>query len=100
MTEIYQCLRSGACCTSFEVRGVPGYPKGVKPEQEACIHLVRASKDRNGIWHRARCQLHGTPNFPAECASFNFAGPGGVCGLGLAVWKSRGIVNPQDQLRD
>ncbi len=95
-----KCLQSGACCISFEVHGVLGYKNGVKPEFEACKHLIKAYKDENGKWHHAKCLLHDTPDYPDECRKYNFPGPNNMCGLGQAVWKSRGVENPQTDLLD
>lgn len=95
MTDTVRCLRSGGCCISFEVRGVPGYADGVKPAQQLCLHLTPAQRDENGIWHRATCQLYNTPDFPIECQRFDFPGPEGMCGLGIAIWRERGVDRPQ-----
>lgn len=95
-----KCLRSGECCTAFEVHGVPGYANGKKPEFEACKHLVRAYQDHNGQWHRALCILHNTPEYPNECKDFDFPGANGMCGLGQSIWKARGVDNPSIELID
>ena len=95
-----KCLRSGECCTAFEVHGVLGYLEGKKPAFEACKHLVKAYQDNCGQWHRAHCKLHGTSDYPDECEKFNFPGDNGMCGLGQAIWKARGIDNPDVEAAD
>jgi len=95
-----RCLRSGACCVSFRVHGVPGYINGVKAEFEQCIHLVPAHPDADKCWHKASCVLHGTPQFPDECARFDFPGPSDQCALGQAIWRARGVVEIEKDLAD
>lgn len=95
-----KCLQSGVCCTSFEVHGVPGYKDGIKPEFEPCRHLIQAYKDGNGKWHRAKCQLYHTPDFPEECRMFNFPGPNLTCAIGEAMWKKRGVEDPENEILD
>lgn len=95
-----KCLQSGACCISFEVHGVPGYKDEVKHAQTICIHLVQRYQDEKG-WHRARCLLHNTSDYPDECRKFNWIdNPENVCQLGKSVWKHEGVKNPEDDLID
>lgn len=86
-----KCLQSGACCFTFEVHGVPGYQDKIKPERQQCHHLIPAYKDFEGKWHKAKCKLYNSLDFPGECRKFNFPGTNGMCGLGQAIWKSRGV---------
>jgi len=95
-----KCIRSGACCVSFEVHGVPGYESGIKPSNEVCLHLVSAYKDEQNRWHHAKCLLHDTSDFPLECRNFNFPGSNNICGLGEAVWKTRGVFQFEIDLSD
>lgn len=95
-----KCLQSGTCCISFEVHGVPGYKDNIKPEFKPCIHLIQAYKDEKGKWHRAKCLLYHSSDFPDECKKYNFPGPNQKCGLGQATWKNRGIKDIEKELID
>lgn len=69
--EKYECLRCGECCFTWEVHGVSGYPKGVKPEREQCKHLIPVRKnEETNQWELTECKIHGTKDYPEECERF------------------------------
>jgi hypothetical protein len=98
---MFKCLRSGACCTKYEVRGVVGYPEGIKPEGEPCIHLILPAYDEEKKgWHRAFCKIHDTDEYPAECKQFIIPGENFNCGLGVSEWKEKYHVIDINSLLD
>ena len=92
---MFKCLRSGACCTSYEVRGVKGYSNGVKPEGEVCNHLIPPEyNEKLGKWHKAYCKIHDTSEYPDECKIFIIPGDNFNCALGISTWKEKyNVVN-------
>lgn len=104
--KTFKCLRSGECCSGFEVHGVPGYnqrgewtgnleEKGRKPSQNRCRHLQPAQIVA-GKWKPAVCAIHDSEIYPSECKQFTFGF--GPCALGAAIWKHRKDENPEAEL--
>jgi hypothetical protein len=87
--EVYsrtRCLRCGQCCFQWGVNKVPGLPSGYKPEQTDCPHL-KSAEVKDGQWTLADCSLR--EKKPRECATFFLPPTGGVCPIGLFIWKER-----------
>jgi hypothetical protein len=98
---MFKCLRSGECCTQYEVRGVIGYRDGIKPEGVPCKHLIPPKLDPScNIWRKASCTIHNTSDYPKECEMFIIPGENFNCGLGLSVWRERYHVTDVNTLLD
>ncbi|MCI5212096.1 MAG: hypothetical protein D3910_25700 [Candidatus Electrothrix sp. ATG2] len=98
---MFKCLRSGACCTKYEVRGVIGYKNGIKPESEPCKHLIPPKYNEiKRRWHKAFCKIHDTDDYPEECKIFIIPGENFNCGLGVSEWKEKYHVVEIDSLID
>lgn len=61
------CLRCGMCCFQYEVDGVPGYGKEVKPICRECRHQESARLE-GGIWLLSGCRIHSRR--PEVCAAY------------------------------
>lgn len=95
------CLRCGECCHAWEVRNVPDYERGIKPERQRCQHCHPAVMDEQSQWHLTTCLIHVQPDYPKECRDFkmpSFLIGRSPCCMGIAIWKMRLEQFPDSKL--